>query len=167
MWPEPDTGGIRHRPITVADLDAVMAVEVAAYPAPWSRGNFVDSLAAGYVAERRDAADGQLIGYWLAMPGVDELHLLNLTVAPHCQRQGHGRALLERVVACAAGRGDGSVLLEVRQSNLAAQALYRQRGFTQDGLRRAYYPDPRAGAREDALLMRLRLPRADAMRRPD
>jgi len=57
-------------------LDAVMAVEVAAYPFPWTRGNFVDSLAAGHAAFTLWAPDGGLLGYFVAMAGVDEMHLL-------------------------------------------------------------------------------------------
>ena len=98
-------------PMTPAVLDEVLAVERAAYPHPWTRGNFVDSLAAGYEAElRRDAAaGGALLGYWVALAGVGELHLLNLTVVPAQQRRGLGRALLARVVERARELGMASV----------------------------------------------------------
>jgi len=145
----------RHRPIVAADVDAVMAIEAQAYSHPWSRGNFLDSLTAGYLTELRSGDDGQPIGYWVAMPGVDELHLLNITVAPGLQRTGHGRALLHRVVACARARGDETLWLEVRPSNLPARALYQAEGFSEVGRRRGYYPADRG--REDALVMRLPL----------
>lgn len=141
------------RAMGVHDLDRVLAVEVRAYGFPWSRGNFVDSLAAGYLAECLTAADGGLIGYFLAMPGVDELHLLNLTVAPEHQGRGHARALLSRVVELARGRGDDAVWLEVRAGNSRARDLYLRNGFTEVGLRRGYYPAA-ASRREDAVLMR-------------
>jgi [ribosomal protein S18]-alanine N-acetyltransferase len=147
-----------HRPMVPADLDAVMAVELGAYSYPWSRGNFQDSLAAGYLSELRLAADGQLLAYWVAMPGADELHLLNLTVAAPWQRRGHGADLLQRLVRRAEGRGDQTLWLEVRQSNAGARALYRAAGFAEVGLRRAYYPA--LGGREDAVVMRLGLPHA-------
>lgn len=140
----------------VQDLDRVLAVEVRAYGFPWSRGNFVDSLAAGYLSECLSAADGSLIGYFLAMPGVGELHLLNLTVAPEHQGRGHARALLSRVVCLARERGDETVWLEVRASNARARHLYGQAGFTEAGVRRDYYPAP-ASRREDAVLMRCAL----------
>ena len=65
-----------------AHLDAVMAIEAGAYAFPWSRGNFVDSLAAGYDARVLYDEQGEILGYFVAMAGVDEMHLLNITVAP-------------------------------------------------------------------------------------
>ena len=138
--------------MTVADLNLVMAIEVTAYHCPWTRGNFVDSLAAGYLARLACDAQGQCIGYFVAMFGAGEMHLLNLTVMPPLQRQGLGKALLRRL--CAEGRllGAGIVWLEVRESNLAARRLYATFGFSEVGLRRAYYPLD-AGRREDAVVM--------------
>lgn len=149
-----------HRPMTVGDLEQVMAVETTAFSHPWSRGNFIDSLAAGYHTELRLDADGALLGYWVAMPGADELHLLNITVAPSQQRQGHGQALLQRLIAHARQRADQMLWLEVRESNQPAQALYRRHGFDAVGLRRAYYPG--LHGREDAVVMRLALTGAAA-----
>ena len=142
-----------HRPMTTSDLDSVMAIEVAAYAHPWTRGNFIDSLAAGYHSQLRHDADGALIGYLIALPGFEETHLLNLTVAPAWQRQGHGQALLDRLAAWAYGRGDLALWLEVRQSNAGARALYERQGFVQVGSRRGYYPADRQ-QREDAVVMR-------------
>ncbi len=138
--------------MTVADLNLVMAIEATAYRCPWTRGNFVDSLAAGYLARLACDAQGQCIGYFVAMFGAGEMHLLNLTVMPPLQRQGLGKALLRRL--CAEGRllGAGIVWLEVRESNLAARRLYATFGFSEVGLRRAYYPLD-AGRREDAVVM--------------
>jgi ribosomal-protein-alanine N-acetyltransferase len=141
-------------PMTLAALDEVVAIESAAYAFPWSRGNFIDSLAAGYEAELRREVHGDLLGYWVAMPGVGELHLLNLTVVPARQGQGLGRALLERVIQRARELQMGSLWLEVRPSNERACNLYLRRGFALAGRRRAYYPAP-GSAREDALVMQL------------
>lgn len=87
----------RLRPLQVADLDRVLAIEVRVYSFPWTRGNFVDSLAAGYVAELLVGSDDEIIGYIVAMPGVDEMHLLNITVAPAWQRMGYASMLLDRL----------------------------------------------------------------------
>lgn len=146
----------RPHTMTVADLEAVLAVEVTAYSHPWSRGNFVDSLAAGYLAELRVDGDGRLLGYFVAMPGHQETHLLNLTVPPALQRRGHGRAMLQRLCAQARARGDDKLWLEVRQSNDAARRLYAASGFVEVGLRRGYYPAG-PGQREDAVVMSLDL----------
>lgn len=145
----------RLRAMTVGDLDAVGGVEAQAYRFPWSRGNFIDSLASGYVAEVLECPRDGLLGYFVAMPGVDELHLLNITVAPACQGRGHGQALLNAVQAHGQRLGMGTLWLEVRQSNHRAHALYLRRGFVEVGLRRAYYPA--ANGREDAVVMRLDL----------
>ena len=154
--PQAANGALRHRPMTLADVDAVMALEVQAYSHPWSRGNFIDSLAAGYLSELRLDAGGRLLAYRVAMPGVAELHLLNLTVAPAAQRQGHGAALLGRLVALGRARQDERLWLEVRDSNQAARALYRRHGFAEVGLRRGYYPAEHQ-RREDAVVMSLDL----------
>jgi ribosomal-protein-alanine N-acetyltransferase len=143
------------RAMALHDLDAVLAIEVRAYGWPWSRGNFIDTLAAGHVAEVLEDREAGVIGYFVAMTGVGELHLLNVTVAPEWQGQGHGSALLEAVVAHGLARGLAELWLEVRESNHQARALYARRGFAEVGLRRGYYPA--AGRREDAVVMRLAL----------
>ncbi len=146
------------RPMRLADLDAVARIEAQAYAFPWSRGNFVDSLAAGYWCTLLEA-DGEALGYTIALPGVDELHLLNVTVAPAGQGCGHGTRLLDALEASARAHGLDAVWLEVRPSNPRAQALYRRRGYVEAGRRRRYYPAP--GGREDAILMTLALPGAN------
>lgn len=140
------------RAMTVRDLDAVVAVEQRAYSHPWSRGNFTDSLAAGYLAEVWLQGD-DLLGYVVAMAGVGELHLLNITVAPDHQGQGHGRTMMAALQQHAQALGAGSLWLEVRESNHRARSLYRHLGFAEVGLRRGYYPA--ALRREDAVVMSL------------
>lgn len=152
----PDAPLLRHRSMTVADLPAVLALEFAAYSHPWSHGNFVDSLAAGYLAWVRHDARQQLLAYCVAQPGFEETHLLNLTVAPASQRRGHGRALLLALADWARARGDHTLWLEVRPSNTAGRALYAATGFAEVGLRRGYYPASNQ-QREDAVVMRLAL----------
>jgi [ribosomal protein S18]-alanine N-acetyltransferase len=142
--------------MTMDDIDQVMGVELQAYPFPWSRGHFTDSLAAGYLAQLR-LAGSELIGYYVAMPGVDELHLLNLTVAPAHQGQGHARALLTHLAQAAQAMKAAQVWLEVRESNTRARVLYERWGFQVAGLRKAYYPAA-YGEREHALVMRWAVP---------
>lgn len=144
------------RPMQVTDLDAVMSIERDAYTFPWSRGNFIDSLAAGYLAEVLQLPAAGLVGYYVAMQGVDEMHLLNLTVAPEHQRRGHSRTLLDALQQHCHGRGVPSLWLEVRFSNQHARAVYARRGFAEVGLRRGYYP-AHHGQREDAIVMSLQL----------
>jgi ribosomal-protein-alanine N-acetyltransferase len=142
------------RPMAEADLPAVMAIENAIYPFPWTLGNFRDSLAAGYSCWVY-AAEGAPIGYAVLVQAVDEAHLLNLSIAAERQRQGWGGALLQRVCAGARERGARLLFLEVRPSNVGALRLYERHGFERIGLRRNYYPAP--GGREDALILGLQL----------
>jgi [ribosomal protein S18]-alanine N-acetyltransferase len=141
----------------VPDLTEVMAVERQAYPLPWTHGNFVDSLAAGYPAEVLRGARAELLGYWVAMPSVDELHLLNITVAPAWQGRGLAVAMLDRLVDECHRRGLVQLWLEVRLGNERAREVYRRYGFAEVGKRRAYYP-VQQGPREDAVLMSLTVP---------
>ncbi|HXE47048.1 MAG TPA: ribosomal protein S18-alanine N-acetyltransferase [Ramlibacter sp.] len=142
-------------PLTEARLDEVVAVERQSYDHPWTRANFADSLRSGYQAQLLDA-DGVLLGYFIAMKGVDEVHLLNLTVAPPHQRQGWGRIMLDALAVWARGQGAQWLWLEVRASNLRAQRIYEQHGYRRVGERRSYYPAGH-GRREDAVVMSLKL----------
>ncbi len=143
-------------------LPAVAQVERSAYAHPWTQGNFSDSIQAGYHARLLTAegtAPGDatgLIGYFVAMKGVDEVHLLNITVAPAQQRQGWARLMLDALVLWSRSEGAQWLWLEVRVSNLRAQAVYERYGFRQVGLRRGYYPST-AIQREDARVMSLAL----------
>ena len=153
----------QREPLTLADLDAVMAIEQSVYPFAWSRGNFIDSLAAGYSAVvLRDPA-GPPCAYCVAMPGVQEMHLLNITVAPAWQHRGLARHLLDGLLADCRQADAAWLWLEVRESNQRAREVYRRYGFEQVGWRRSYYPAA-AGQREDAVVMRLATgERADAL----
>jgi ribosomal-protein-alanine N-acetyltransferase len=140
----------RYRRMTAADLDAVVAIEDTIYPHPWTRGNFADSLQAGYHCWIVECA-GETTGYLVVMIAAGEAHLLNLSVAAPWQRRGIGREALRFALKLARDYGAERMLLEVRPSNRAAIALYLSAGFAELAMRRGYYP---AGAsREDAVVM--------------
>lgn len=141
-------------PMNALHLEAVMAIEASAYAFPWSRGNFVDSLAASYDARVLYDEEGTILGYFVAMAGVNEMHLLNITVAPCAWHQGHARFMLDALTEACRERGDRQLWLEVRESNARARAIYRRRGFAEVGRRKGYYPDAH-GRREDAIVMSL------------
>jgi len=142
------------RPLGPGDLDAVCAIEEASYPFPWTRGIFEGCLRAGYAAFGL-LVEGELAGYAISNWGAGESHLLNLCVHPRWRRHGFGRTLLEYSVAHARALDCHVMFLEVRPSNTDAGRLYRQFGFSEIGMRPAYYQAE--GGREDALLMRLDL----------
>ncbi len=142
------------RPMQMADLDAVMAIEPTIYTHPWTRGNFSDSINSGYSAWVLEA-NQSIIGYALLMMVLDEAHLLNLSVAKDQQKQGLGRYLLEHMLQIAKNHKAANMFLEVRPSNISAIALYENMGFCEMAVRRGYYPAH--NGREDAVLMGLAL----------
>ncbi|MDI1236862.1 MAG: ribosomal protein S18-alanine N-acetyltransferase [Polaromonas sp.] len=146
-------------PMTELWFDAVLRVEESAYAHPWSRGNFSDSLHAGYqalVLTGGSGPDAELLGYFVAMKGVDEVHLLNITVAPVHQHQGWARVMLDALALWSRGQGAQWLWLEVRVSNDRARTVYERYGFRHVGTRRQYYPAAHA-TREDAVVMSLAL----------
>jgi len=145
--------------MTPAWLEAVLRVEQSAYAHPWSQANFTDSLNAGYQAQLLTAGvspNVELLGYFVAMKGVDEVHLLNITVAPAHQRCGWAHVMLDALAIWSRGQGAQWLWLEVRASNVRAKAVYERYGFRHVGTRRHYYPASAAG-REDAIVMSLAL----------
>lgn len=146
---------VRFEPMLADGLDAVLEVEQLAYAHPWLRLNFLDALRSGYQAQLLLAQDC-LLGYFVAMKGVDEVHLLNITVAPPYQRQGWARVMLDALAIWARGQGADWLWLEVRAGHQRALEVYQAQGFARVGLRKAYYPAA-DGAREDALVMSRRL----------
>ena len=167
----------RLEPITIERIPAVCAIERSAYTHPWTPANFSDSLVAGYhcqclvapasasdkvVPARRprglwgrpvaQAGSETLIGYFVAMKGVDEVHLLNITVAPAFQGQGWAPLMLEALSGWSRGQNAQWLWLEVRASNLRAMSIYERQGFRRVGVRKGYYPAP-GGTREDAVVM--------------
>jgi ribosomal-protein-alanine N-acetyltransferase len=140
--------------MTGADFDAVVAIEQAIYPHPWTRGSFSDSLEAGYHCWIVECG-GEIAGYCVAAIAAGEAHLLNLSVAAPWQRRGIGREVLGFVLRLARQSGALRILLEVRPSNEAARALYLAAGFAEIATRRSYYPAD--GGREDAIVLQLEL----------
>lgn len=142
------------RPMTAGDLDAVLEIELRAYPFPWTRGIFVDCLRAGHPSWVLHET-GCIIGYGVLSVAADEAHVLNLCIDPPLQGRGHGRHLLRALVHVARGRNAQRLFLEVRPSNPGALALYQDEGFNEIGRRPRYYPS--AVGREDALVMAMEL----------
>lgn len=146
---------VHFEPLDTGQLEAIMRVEQSAYAHPWTLNNFNDALRSGYEAQLLKAGQ-ELLGYFIAMKGVDEVHLLNLTVSPTYQRQGWSGVLLQALATWARGQGNQWLWLEVRQGNVGALKAYEKQGFRRMGLRKNYYPAAR-GTREDAVVMSLRL----------
>ena len=108
----PLPAGWRAERMTALDVAGVAALEQVAFTFPWSRGNFEDSLKSGHLGIVLRDGGNEVAGYLILMPVVDEMHLLNVTVAPAWQQQGLGRWLLRLAAALTLSHGFGSLLLE-------------------------------------------------------
>ncbi len=132
------------------DLEAVLQIETASFSQPWTQEMFKAELIPGIslaLVVRSD--EDELLGYLCGLILGGEFHISNIAVHPCVRRRGVGRKLLISALAQASRHGAKTASLEVRASNLAAQALYRHLGFTVVGRRRGYY----AGPVEDAFIM--------------
>ncbi|KPK55745.1 MAG: ribosomal-protein-alanine acetyltransferase [Thiotrichales bacterium SG8_50] len=138
------------RPMTAADLDAVMEIEAQAYPFPWTLGIFRDCLHVGYCCWVYSQGE-DILAYGVMSIAAGESHLLNLCVRADARRTGLGTTMLRHLVNLARKHGADVALLEVRPSNVAAVDLYRSVGFNEVGIRKNYYPADKG--REDALVM--------------
>ncbi|MFD2753811.1 ribosomal protein S18-alanine N-acetyltransferase [Comamonas terrae] len=147
---------VHFEPLSALWLDTLLPIEAQAYTHPWSRGNFQDAMAAGYEAQLLVNQHHELLGYFVAMTVLDEVHLLNITVNPAFQRQGWARVLLDALSLSARQKNAQWIWLEVRESNARAREIYARHGFAEVGQRKNYYPTPE-GPREHAVLMSLKL----------
>ena len=148
--PQPPAPEVRLRRLRPDDLPEVLRIERASFSVPWSETTFRNlflhpdaDLLAAEVADR-------LAGYAIVWTVGDQAELGNVAVAPEARRQGIGERLVRAALAAARRRGAREMFLEVRESNVGAQALYRRCGFEVVGRRRRYYTHPT----EDALVMR-------------
>jgi [ribosomal protein S18]-alanine N-acetyltransferase len=152
------------RRCVATDIERVTAIERISFSDPWSFETFSAALAQRHlrflVAEDRAIAGGDaepaVVGYVVALVMADEGEIADVAVAPAARHRGVARTLIERVAADLMREGVRSLYLEVRESNVAARALYGSMGFAQVGRRRGYYQQPS----EDALLLRKELVRA-------
>ncbi len=142
------------RQMLVTDLDEVIVIEKEVFLFPWTRGNFGDSISSGYHCYVLELG-GHIFGYGVMTIGLDEAHLLTLSVTAGWQQEGWGEKLLQHFICLAKEHHARSVFLEVRKSNLGAARLYERIGFTRIATRSGYYPA--MGGSEDAIVMELTL----------
>ena len=136
---------------SAADVDAMAAIEVAAFSDPWPTSAFHDLLNAAHarVTVATDASD-RTVGYCVLLFAADEAEIANIAVSPRLRRNGIAAQLLDEALVAATELGAAEVFLEVRMSNRSARGLYGSRGFMQVGRRPSYYRLPT----EDALVLR-------------
>jgi [ribosomal protein S18]-alanine N-acetyltransferase len=142
MTPAPKAAPPRLRTMTLADLDAVLRLEIELFgEEAWSRPMLEGELAQQPACRHYLVAqeDGQLVGYAGLLDAGAQADVVTIAVTRSHQGHGTGGALLAALLAEARRRGCLEVFLEVRVDNLRAQQLYRSRGFVQVGVRRGYY----------------------------
>jgi len=146
-----DPEGVVVEPMRRRHLDGIMVIEQASYPRPWSHQVFENELEMARRGERnylvaRERLD--VIGYGGLMFVLDDAHVTNLAVAATWRRRGVATRLLAELAWAARERGCIALTLEVRITNVGAQALYRDFGFVPAGVRQKYYEST-----EDAIVM--------------
>jgi len=128
--------------MTLEDIDDVMVVEKLSFTIPWSKNALIEEVLNNRMAIYITAkVNGKAIGYAGMWKIFDEGHITNIAVHPEYRQNGIGSRLVEKLVDIAKERGIVKMTLEVRKSNLAAQALYCKYGFKEMGLRKGYYAD--------------------------
>lgn len=135
-------------------IDDIAVIENLSFKIPWSRQSIIEEIienkAAFYVCAE---IGGKAVGYAGMWQIIDEGHITNIAVHPEYRCTGIGSALMEALLTAAGERGITALTLEVRRSNYEAQALYKKYGFTEGGMRKAYYADNK----EDAIIMWMHL----------
>lgn len=164
--PPPNSHNSHITTASMADIDAMAQLETAAHIMPWSAQHIArivqqqGNQCGDYTVQllhQNTTPHTALLGYFVALLGYCELHLLNLAIAPQYQRAGYAYVLLQHLRQCAIQYDAHTIWLEVRQSNTRAQQLYRRFGFVDVGVRASYYSTPSL-VREDALVMQYTVP---------
>lgn len=142
---------VHYRKMTLEDVPAVHAIELATFPTPWTLDSFYyevnENKFSHYLVAENEA--GELVGFcgvWLV---VDAAQITNVAVVETVRGQGIGEALMREAIRVAKEANMDTMSLEVRVTNTVAQNLYRKLGFQDGGIRKGYYTDNQ----EDALVM--------------
>jgi len=143
------------RPAIQDDLQAVFELNLVSFAEAWSYQALIDALEQGYDLDVWLTVGGELVAYYLGRDVMDEMHIMQLAVAPAFRRQGLATRLMRHILEHKRCSGMRLAWLEVRPSNTAAQRLYTRLGFRIIGTRKNYYTPQSAGSpHEDALVMR-------------
>ena len=137
------------REMSMEDGAAVAEMEHQLFTDAWSEKSVLETLGQENTICLTALKAGRTAGYLLAYTAADEAEIARIAVTEELQRQGVARALLQRLENVCKEKGLTRILLDVRESNEAARALYESAGFREDGIRQRFYEDPQ----EDAILM--------------
>ena len=141
---------IEIRLMTASDVALVAALEKCCFSDPWSEKSVASELE-NQLALWLVAVEGEIVvGYVGSQTVMDETDMMNVAVHPDSRRRGIAEMLVTALVEALKQLGSRCLTLEVRASNEPAKSLYEKLGFSQVGLRKNYYRNPR----EDALILR-------------
>ena len=140
------------RKMRLEDIPVIVQLDQISFSLPWPERSFRYELtnnpaSRSWVAE----ADGRVVGMIVGWMLVDEMHIATIATHPDYRRQGVASKLLSHILLESIEEGAQTSFLEVRESNFAAQEMYRKFGYEKTGRRRRYYRDND----EDAILMHL------------
>jgi ribosomal-protein-alanine N-acetyltransferase len=136
-------------PLRPEHLQAVLAIEVEAFPESWTRGMFLEEIKnerSHFFAATRDDTLVGYGGFWLIL---DEAHITSVAIRHDCRGRGLGSRVVDYLLSEARAVGAVMATLEVRVSNLRARDLYLRKGFRPVGMRKGYY----STNNEDAIVM--------------
>lgn len=128
------------------DLSDVAELEKKIFSKPWSEQGFADSLGQGQTCYLVACVDGKIAGYCGFLQVLDEADITNVAVDEAFRKRGVGKAMLTELLKLGQERGVTGFTLEVRESNLPAQALYESLGFSACGIRKNFYDSPKENA---------------------
>ena len=141
--------GIATRELSASDLKVVQAIEQESFHDSWAVESWLAELNSSitkYIVLEQEGIIKGFAGFWLI---AGEAQVTRVAVAKDERGKGLGRILTEALIATAWQENAEAVTLEVRKSNIAAQTVYEQTGFTVSGVRPNYYVDNK----EDAIIM--------------
>ncbi len=143
------------QPVGRDDIAQVFANETASYLMPWSLQSLIDSLDPQYAFWKIEF-NSKIVGHLIYQTVVDESHLLNICIHPRFQNKGFGKQALGFWFEQCHASQVKNFYLEVRESNILAQSLYKAIGFEEIANRKDYYPLPEQ-KRENGIIMLKRL----------
>lgn len=134
------------------DMPEVLAIEGESFEFPWTEDDFTRCLRQRNCIGMAAECDDEIVGFMIYELYKTRLHLLNFAVAESHRRRGVGRQMIEKLVGKLSLQRRTRVMLEVRETNLAAQLFFRSCGFRAVSVLRSFYDD----SPEDAYLMQYR-----------
>ena len=137
------------RKMTSQDIDEIMQIEQKCFTLPWSRESYLGELNNNFATYLVCDFEGEIAGYGGIWVVFEDAHITNVAVNPDFRQSGMGTTLMQELEQIARDKKAQQILLEVRPSNKAALAMYRNLGYFPTGLRQNYYSDNG----EDAIIM--------------